>query len=221
MNRDGRGTAEPVSVRLALLGDSVAFGQGAARQADRPASRLTRSLTARGVDVSVGVFAVSGTRSTGLAAQVDQAVRWLPDVAVIVVGANDLTHRVPPDEAARDLGAAVQRLREAGAQVVVAPAPDLSIIPQVPPSARALVAAASAALRTLQVDVVRAAGGLVADEDGATSTAFAADRSLFSGDAFHPSSAGYAVITDALLPEVLVAVERARRTLGCTSAPDG
>jgi lysophospholipase L1-like esterase len=47
----------------------------------------------------------------------------------------------------------------------------------------------------------------VADGDGRTSSVFAEDRSLFSDDAFHPSSAGYAVIADALLPEVLAAAE--------------
>jgi lysophospholipase L1-like esterase len=54
---------------------------------------------------------------------------------------------------------------------------------------------------------VLAAGGRVADVDGSTSQRFASDRSLFSADFFHPSGAGYAVIAEALVPELLRALE--------------
>jgi lysophospholipase L1-like esterase len=91
--------------------------------------------------------------------------------------------------------------------VVVAPAPDLSAVPHVPPALRPVVRAGSDLLRSRQTEAVLAAGGRVADQDGSTSAAFAADRSLFSGDSFHPSGAGYRVIVDALLPVVLAAVD--------------
>jgi lysophospholipase L1-like esterase len=196
------------TLRFAVLGDSIAHGQGASRPADRPAARLARALEERGVPVTTEVYAVPGARSAALRAQVDRALGWRPDVAVVVVGANDLTHRVPPAAAARDLGDAVRRLRKAGAEVVVAPAPDISIVPHVPEAYRGLVRAGSALLRAQQVEAVLAAGGRVADRDGSTSTAFRNDASLFSGDSFHPSSAGYAVIAGALLPEILAALER-------------
>jgi lysophospholipase L1-like esterase len=192
-----------MSLRLAVLGDSIAFGQGASRPEDRPAARLARALGAHGVDTTARVFAVSGARSAGLRPQVDAALGWEPDVAVLVVGANDLAARVPPRDAIAALASAVTRLRDVGAEVVVAPAPDLSIVPHVPPAARAAVRASSALLRAAQVETALAAGARVADRDGATSAVFAADRTLFSGDAFHPSSAGYVVIVDALLPVVL------------------
>src|SRR4051812_47455807 len=88
----------------------------------------------RGFDVTTHVLALSGARSTGLARQVDLALSQAERdadpterVAVIVVGANDLTHMVPAAQAAADLGRAVRRLRAVGAEVVVAPAPDLSV----------------------------------------------------------------------------------------------
>jgi lysophospholipase L1-like esterase len=200
-------TGQPTALRLAVLGDSIGFGEGATRPEDRPAARLSRALEDRGSPVTTKVLAVPGARSADLRGQVDRAVTWHPDIAVVVIGANDLGHRVPPAQAARDLGDAVRRLREAGADVVVAPAPDLSVVPQVPEAYRALIKAGSEKLRAQQVEAVVAAGGRVADRDGATSTAFRADASLFSGDDFHPSSAGYAVIADALLPEVLAVVD--------------
>jgi lysophospholipase L1-like esterase len=196
-----------VTLRLALLGDSIAFGQGAQRQEERPEALLSRCLASHGLEVSTRVFAVRGARSAGLRSQVDKAVPWRPDVVVVVIGANDLTHQVPPNQAAQDLGTAVGRLRAAGAEVVVAPAPDLSAVPHVPPALRPVVRAGSDLLRSRQTRAVLAAGGRVADEDGSTSAAFAANPSLFSGDSFHPSGAGYRVIVDALAPVVLAALD--------------
>jgi hypothetical protein len=89
---------------------------------------------------------------------------------------------------------------------VVAPAPDLSIVPHVPAQMRPLVLSASTRLREAQVRVTLAEGGHVADREGATTAAFAADPALFSGDLFHPSSAGYAVILRTLAPAVRAAV---------------
>jgi len=191
---------------MVVLGDSIAWGQGASQERDRLAPRLVEGLERRGFDVVAEVVARSGARSSGLAAQVRSALSWEPTLAVVVIGANDLTHRVPPEQAARDLGDAVRRLREAGSEVVVAPAPDLSVVPQVPAPLRPAVRAGSDLLRSRQTEAVLAAGGRIADQDGSTSAAFAADSSLFSGDSFHPSGAGYRVIVDALTPVVLAAL---------------
>ena len=68
--------------------------------------------------------------------------------------------------------------------------------------------AAGQTLREQQAAAVLAEGGHVADPDQRASRAFASDTSLFSADLFHPSSAGYAVIADALLPAVLQVAER-------------
>jgi len=187
-------------MRLAALGDSIASGQGAPRERDRLASRLTDGLSVRGFDVESKVFAVPGARSSGLAAQVDRAIRWQPGLAVVVIGANDITHLVPPDQAAQELAEAVRRLRALGVQVVVAPAPDLSAVSHVPMAARATVRKAGEMLRQRQLTAVLEEGGRIADPDQRASRAFAADSSLFSGDRLHPSSAGYAVIADSLLP---------------------
>jgi lysophospholipase L1-like esterase len=202
-----------MTLRLAILGDSIAYGIGATRSQDNLAHLLAADLAAAGVAATPRVFAVPGARSSGLAAQVRSARAWRPDLAVIVIGANDLTRLVPPAQAAADLGTAVRELRAAGTETIVAPAPDLSVIPHVPVALRGIVQLGSARLREAQAAAVRAAGGRIADPDGIASAAFARDPALFSADRFHPSSAGYAVIAAAVAPAVRAAVAQ-RRTAG-------
>lgn len=196
-----------MTLALAVLGDSIAFGLGAAHPDDTVGSRLAAALTRAGTPTVVRVFAVSGARSDALAAQAAGAVAWRADVALIIIGANDLTHFVPAELAATQLGGAVRALRAAGSQVVVCPAPDLSVVPWVPPNMRALVRAASAQLRQAQTIAASAAGARIAEIQSESDAASAADLRLFSADRFHPLSAGYAVIADALGPAVSAAAE--------------
>ena len=203
-----------MTLNFAVLGDSSAHGQGATRAADTPGARLAAALAEAGSPVELRVFAVPGARSEGLAAQVHRATDWGVDVAVIIIGANDLTHFVPPQEAAQQLGDAVRGLRAGGAQVVVAPAPDLSVVPWVPPQMRNVVQVGSTVLRQAQTRAAQAAGARVADVEGSTTAAFGADPGLFCADRFHPSSAGYAVIAAALAPAVLAAAAQALNQAG-------
>ena len=190
-----------MATALAVLGDSIAYGMGASKPSDTIGARLAGELP----DVETRIFAVSGADSRGLDAQVKAATAWSPDVALIIIGANDLTHFVPSAQAAVLLGAAVRKLRRAGAEVVVAPAPDLSVVPWCPPRMRPTVQAASQLLRREQITAATVAGARIADIS-VSAAAFAADPGMFGVDRFHPSSAGYAVITAALAPTVRDAV---------------
>ena len=205
---------DDMTLTFAVLGDSIAYGQGAARPAATIGARLAAQMEASGTTVDVRVFAVPRARSDALAGQVAQAIEWGAKVALIIIGANDLTHFVPPQQAARQLGDAVTSLRGSGTQVVISPAPDLSVVPWVPPQMRDVVKSASDALRRAQTDAAFAAGARVADLGRATAGAFAADTKLFSEDRFHPSSAGYAVIAAALMPAVAAAAALAKGQFG-------
>jgi lysophospholipase L1-like esterase len=196
-------------LRLAVLGDSIGYGQGARQPDERLGPRLAVALTGAGFDVDLHVLAVPSSTSADLDAQVRRAEPLRPDLAVVVIGANDLARFVPPADAARALRSAVARLQAADADVVVVPAPDMSIVPFVPPAFRPLVRSACSALQRQQEDVARAAGVAFADIGPAVATAFAADPQLFSADRYHPSSAGYARIAEALAPAVIAAA-RAR-----------
>ncbi len=185
---------------LAVLGDSIAFGTGASDPADAIGPRLVRALAEDDVDAVLQVVAVPGAVSAGLAAQLRQVVH--AELALVVVGANDLTRLVPPSTAAAQLGEAVRMLRLRGADVLVVPAPDLSTVPWVPPALHSLVSDASGELRRRQAEAVRAAGGVVVPIADDLSARFRAQPALFAADRFHPSSAGYALIAEGLAPVV-------------------
>ena len=192
-------------LRFVVLGDSIAYGTGARRTEDTLGRLAAAALTAEGFDVDLHVLAVPGAESAQLPAQVRRAEPLGADIALIVIGANDLARFRPPDAAAASLAAAVSDLRASGTDVVVVPAPDMSSVPFVPPALRPAVQAACRILQQRQAGVVEAAGGRVADIGGIVGQAFAADPAMVSGDRFHPSTAGYARIAAALIPHVVAA----------------
>lgn len=198
------------SLRLVILGDSIGFGTGAARPAEALGPRLAAALTDDGFDVDLHVLAVPGAVSADLAPQVRRAEPLAPDLVLVVIGANDLARFRPPEQAAGELAAAIGALRATGAGVVVVPAPDMSMVPFVPPAFRSVVRAACAQLQIRQAAVAEVGGASVAAVSAAVSAAFTADPALFSSDRFHPSSAGYARIAAEVAPAVIAAA-RARR----------
>ena len=196
-------------LRLVVLGDSLACGTGAARPDDTLGARMARVLDRAGHSVEVHVMAVPGTTSLELASQVRETLPLGADIALVVIGANDLARFVPPAQSAAALAAAVRTLRGAGAAVVVAPAPDLSCVPGVPAALRPALRSACDELQRRQAGEAEAAGAGVAPIARQLADAFASEPELFSGDRFHPSSAGYARIAAALAPHVVAAAREA------------
>jgi lysophospholipase L1-like esterase len=197
------------ALRLVVLGDSLAYGTGAARPDDTLGARMARVLDRVGYAAEVHVAAVPGAVSGELAAQVREVLPFDPDVALVLVGANDLARSVPAEQSATALATAVQDLRCAGITVVVAPAPDLSCVPGVPPALRSTLRAACAELQRRQAGAAEATGAIVAPVARQLADAFANEPELFSADHFHPSSAGYARIAAALAPHVVEAAREA------------
>jgi lysophospholipase L1-like esterase len=190
-------------LRFSVLGDSLAAGVGSTRPEDTLGQRLARRLRAAGHLVDLHGFGVPGAQSADLDRQTGAALRTGVDLALIVIGTNDLARFVPPAVAAGQLHDAVVRLVRTGARVIVVPAPDLGIVSRVPAQYRQLVSAASGQYAQAQADAVIRAGGAVAAPGPELGARFAAEPALFSADRFHPSSAGYGVIADALAPHVL------------------
>ncbi|MDQ6754988.1 MAG: SGNH/GDSL hydrolase family protein [Actinomycetota bacterium] len=195
-------------IRLLVVGDSIAAGLGASKPKHTLGARLARGLAAeRQRSVQLRTTAVVGSESSMLAAQLDSLpLGYRPDVVVIVVGGNDVMHRVRTAQAAAHLGAAVRRLRALGAEVVVGTCPDLGALPVVPQPLRSLGRRASRRLAAAQVRAVQGAGGHPVSLVRALGPMYL-DRpeDMFAEDRFHPSSLGYRRAAKALLPDVLAA----------------
>jgi hypothetical protein len=148
-----------------------------------------------------------GARSENLEEQVVRVLAADPQVAVIIIGTNDVTGRVKPAESVRYLSEAVSRLRAAGAEVIVGSCPDLGTVKPIAPPLRYLARMWSRQLAAAQTIAVVEAGGRTVSLGDILGPEFAArPAELFSPDRFHPSAAGYAAAAAVLLPSVLAAL---------------
>ena len=196
-------------VDLVMLGDSIAAGLGADHRRHTLGGELARRVAkTTGRAVRLRTAAEVGAESSRLAHQVAGLPDdYRPDVAVVVVGGNDVTHRVPVPESAAHLAAAVASLRERGAQVVVGTCPDLGALRPVPQPLRALGSRASRALAQAQRDAALGAGARVVTLADVVGPFFISNPDeMFSLDRFHPSTHGYKRTAKAMLPSVLAAI---------------
>lgn len=205
---DGRyGKGPGTSLRLAVLGDSAAAGLGAERPADTMGAILAEALSeVSGRTVTLSNHAVVGAQTSDLDAQIDRAMWTRPHIAVIMVGANDVTHLIPRRLSQRRLSAAVRRLREAGTDVVMATCPDLGTIKPVPQPLRTIMRRRSRQLAVAQWNATVAEGGRPVALGSQLGPEFDERPDImFAEDQFHPSTDGYAAAAQALLPEVIAA----------------
>ncbi|MFC9507984.1 SGNH/GDSL hydrolase family protein [Streptomyces sp. NPDC057002] len=194
-------------LRLTMLGDSTAAGQGVHRSGQTPGALLASGLAALAeCPVRLRTVATPGARSDDLDRQVALVLADpdpVPDICVIMVGANDVTHRMPPTSSVRCLASAVRRLRTAGAEVVVGTCPDLGTIEPVRQPLRWLARRASRQLAAAQTIGVVEQGGRTVSLGDLLGPEFAENpRELFGPDSYHPSAEGYATAAMAVLPSV-------------------
>ncbi|MFJ6669715.1 SGNH/GDSL hydrolase family protein [Actinosynnema sp. NPDC091369] len=195
----GEGGGTPV--RFAVLGDSMAAGLGVDDVAELPGVVLATGLADEvGAPVRLETYAISGSTSRDLAAQVDRVVADPPDVALVIIGANDVTTRLSIPVSAALLGAQVRRLRAAGVGVVVGTCPDLGTVRPIAEPLRSVARGWSRRLaRAQRLEVERAGGVAVALGDLLAAEFRARHADYFSRDRFHPSATGYEAATSILL----------------------
>jgi len=204
----GSGPGEPIV--LAMLGDSSSVGLGVEEASQTPGAVLAAGLAAiTGRKVRLRSLGVVGAESSALPGQVADLLGECPcpDAAVIMVGANDVTHRIRPEDAVRALDAAVRRLRESGAEVIVGTCPDLGTIEPLAHPLRSIARRASRQLAAAQTIATVEAGGRTVSLGDLLGPEFAASpKEMFSADRFHPSAAGYARAAAAMLPSLAAAL---------------
>jgi lysophospholipase L1-like esterase len=203
----GRGRPGP-AIKIVLLGDSSAAGYGVERVEETPGALLA-SWAAERADrrVYLRAFGKVGARSSDLAGQLDHALPIEPDVAVILIGVNDVTHRVRPAASVGDLAEAVRRLRDAGVAVLVGTCPDLGTVQPIPPPLKQVARTWSRRMAAAQTIAVLEGGGRTVSLSSVLGPEFAAAPALLFGpDQFHPSAAGYRSLATVLVPSMLAAL---------------
>jgi lysophospholipase L1-like esterase len=195
------GAPDGDALRFAVIGDSLAAGLGAETAEGLPGVQLARGLAeALGQPVDLSTYAISGSTTRDMIAQVDKAIENPPDVVLVVIGGNDVTTKMSVGASARLLGAEVARLRAVGAGVVVGTCPDLLPIQPIHVPLRWIASGWSRLLAKAQDRAVRKAGGLPVALGELVSPEFLArPDELFSPDHFHPNGAGYTIAGGALL----------------------
>jgi lysophospholipase L1-like esterase len=203
----GRGRPGP-AVKIALMGDSSAAGYGVDRVEDTPGALLATGVAERADRrVYLRSFAVVGAMSSDLREQVNRALPTEPDVAVILIGANDVTHTVLPAVAVGHLSEAVRRLHDAGVGVLVGTCPDLGTIKPIAPPLKQFARAWSRRIAAAQTIAVVEEGGRTVSLASILGPEFAAAPAiLFGPDQFHPSAQGYRSLAQVLLPSTLAAL---------------
>lgn len=197
-------------LHLVVLGDSTAAGVGSPTVdgslpvlvARRVAARLDRSVAVRGLGVS-------GARTADVSdTQVPLIAHTAPDVVVIVVGANDVTHATPPwtlrEQTDQLLAAATAAAPDT--PVVLAGIPLFGSADRLPLPLRWVVDAYARPLRAAQAEVaLQAAGVSYVDIARDASPRFRGVPDAMSADGYHPSPVGYGFWADAIAERVVPA----------------
>jgi lysophospholipase L1-like esterase len=196
-----------IPIRIALLGDSTAAGYGVHRDRDTPAAQIAIGISdAAGRPVHVTNVAVVGANSKDLPAQLSALGDADISLAILMIGANDVTELIKPAAAVPFLEDTVRALLARGAEVIVGTCPDLGTIRPIAQPLRAYARRLSRRMAREQTIAVVRAGGRTVSLGDILGPLFASRLELFSADRFHPSEEGYREAAMAVLPSALDAL---------------
>ncbi len=216
----GEPGGEPVN--LVVLGDSTVAGVGSPSLeeslpvlvAERVAERLHRPVHVIGFGVSGARTATVLENQVPMLAELDPDASTAsrpgsaapaagPDVVLIVIGGNDVTHVTPPWAMRRQTAALIEGAREvSGAPVVIGGIPQFRTVPALLQPLRWAVGRYANVLREAQRGAARAAGAPYVDIAALASPRFIGKPESMSSDGFHPAPLGYSFWADALAPAV-------------------
>lgn len=197
------GDRDAPHLTLVVLGDSTAAGVGAGSVDDSYPVRLARRIAQESFRVRLVGLGVSGARVAGvLEEQLPRALEEDPDVVVVAVGANDVTHLTRLGDVEHDMRALLERLRAADVTAVVAGPPDMRSPVFLEPLRTIVGWRGNAVAERIEGAAADAGVRVVPLADG-TRDRFAEDPDrYYSADEFHPGPAGYALWADVIYPYV-------------------
>jgi lysophospholipase L1-like esterase len=201
---------EPLT--LVVLGDSSVAGVGADAAEDTLTYGVAKALSDQ-YRVSLHALGVSGSRLGNVVGeQLPQVAGLDPDIVLVCVGTNDITHGTTLREARRQLRLLVAGLAEVApdAKVIVSGLPPTETAIAFHRPLRDLLGLRALLFTRLYRAELTPQGISVFDIARLTRSAFHGKREMFSADMFHPSSAGYAFLATVYGRAVREALDAAR-----------
>ena len=193
-------------LRLLVLGDSSAAGVGVAQQSQALAGFLPPALARHaGVRVRWRLLARSGLTSAQCLALLEQEPLHSVDVAVVVLGVNDVVDQVPSQRAVAAREAIANRLRNAHgvAHVVFAPLPPVHRFPGLPQPLRWVAGADARRHDEAVADWARTRSDV-----SHVAIDLPLNRALMAADGFHPGEPVYRICGTAIAEHIATQVLR-------------
>lgn len=192
-------TSEPMSfgdkgttLKFAVLGDSLTVAQGGDYQKGIAVS--TAKHLASNHMVTMINAGVSGARTNDvLREQLPKVLDFKPDVVLLTVSANDMTHMSSLESVDKDFRDVVDRLKAANptVKIVITGAPAMGSVPRFPWPANTILGRRAAAMNRRFDRITKDKGLYFAHVADRTGRQFAEDDSFSAQDKFHPSDKGY------------------------------
>jgi lysophospholipase L1-like esterase len=183
------------ALNYVVLGDSTSIGQGAEYKqsyAYQSAQHLAKDHA-----VTFTNFGVSGARTKDVLETQAPKITAKPDIILIAVGANDVTHLTTVSDVEASMQAIVNmlRIKNPSVKIVITGAPAMGSVPRFPWPVKQLAGARTNNMNSMFERLARDKKITLAPVAEKTGPAFAADPSLFAADKFHPDARGYALWT--------------------------
>ncbi len=185
------GSGSPLT--YVVMGDSTVAGEGASSPSTGIAN-LTAQFLAKNHTVTLVNLAIAGARTKDvLSGQLSKATALKPNVVLLSVGANDVTHVASAGKVRSDLQAVVDKLIQTNCNVkiVLTGAPDMGAIPRFAQPLRSIAGLETNHLNGVFTQVTRTNHLTFAPIAQKTGPLFRANSSLFAADKYHPNDAGY------------------------------
>jgi lysophospholipase L1-like esterase len=194
--------------RLVAVGDSIAAGIREPVDGYRDLGWVDRIAAALRAETPALEHANLGVRDRRAAVvraeQLDAALAFRPDLAIVAAGGNDLLgRRWKPAAVEHELDAIVGPLRAAGADVLTLDLVDASGSPYIPDQWRAAFAERLHALADVTRAVSARHGGLHLELRG---DPLSADPAIYASDGLHLNARGHAIVATAALRRLAAAL---------------
>lgn len=187
------GSGVPLS--FVVIGDSTSIGQGGSSY-DKSIAKLSAYYLAKKYTVSLTNVGVSGaTTKDALNSQVDSAITHAPDIVLIALGANDVTHLVPLNQIEHNLTAIITALQAANpaVHIILTGSPDMGAVPRFPWPLKICASWRTKRINSRVQHVADMTGCQRVHIAELTGPLFRKSPQLFAQDRFHPLDEGYAV----------------------------